>query len=237
MKSYVYEILHKPTGSVYVGSRVASELETIQKYSGSSTSDLFSDESIANNPDDYQKTIFKTFDTVKGAYKYENGNNGMIKRWMDEYGPLCANKCYYDNNKQVFGMHGKNHSDESKAKISESVRNLDFSQRNFSYLKGNNHNCNRMRINKVIEGTKKVKSVLKHELDEYLNSGWVLGEGQRPTTSKALKGNKNAAGNTNNRGKVYVHKKVSGDCMRKMIRASELDNYLSDGWCLGMGNY
>lgn len=230
MKSYVYEILHKPTNSVYVGSRKSEELESIQKYSGSSTEELFSDEMIRNNPDDYQKTIFKTFNTIEGAYEYENGDKGLIKRYMDEYGDKCFNKCYIKDGHLNFSMLGKTHSDETKSKMSQKALEVDR-----SYLLGNKISKNRKHIHKIVNCKKIVKKVLESKLDDYLKNGWSVGYGSRPATSKSLQGNKHAVGNTNNRGKIYVHRNIDNIRERKMINLSELDAYLSNGWCKGMG--
>jgi hypothetical protein len=127
MKSYVYEILHIPTGDVYVGSKTSNKELSITEYCGSSTSTLFRKKTILSNPNDYQKTILKIFKTKKGAVEYEHGSKGLIKRYIDEYGQKCHNKQYFKNEKSAHFMIDANISDETRQKMSVSHKGMKHS--------------------------------------------------------------------------------------------------------------
>ncbi len=90
--SYIYEILHKPTGSVYVGVSEANKRYK-KGYWGSAcgkSNQLMHRKTILKNIDDYQKTILMYFKTFEEAADYEK--NYTIPNYLKEYGKLCLNR-------------------------------------------------------------------------------------------------------------------------------------------------
>lgn len=70
------------------------------------------------------------------------------------------------------------------------------------------------RIHIYNESTDQIKTIVSSEIDQYLQKGWILGQG--PSKSKE---------------KLYVHK----DNIRRMIPKTEVDKYLSEGYSLSIG--
>lgn len=88
---YIYEILHKPTGSVYVGVSEANKRYE-NGYWGSASgksNQLMHRQTILKNIQDYQKTILMYFQTWDEAAEYEKKK---IKEYFKEYGNLCLNR-------------------------------------------------------------------------------------------------------------------------------------------------
>lgn len=88
---YIYEILHKPTGSVYVGSSAANKRYQ-NGYWGSASgksNQLMHRQTILKNIHDYQKTILMYFETYNEVAEYEKKK---IKEYLKEYGNLCLNR-------------------------------------------------------------------------------------------------------------------------------------------------
>ena len=88
---YAYEIMHKPTGKVYVGISAPNK-EMPHGYWGSACGDcnvLFHRETILKNLNDYQKIILTYFKNWDEAGIYEK--NSLIPNYIKEYGDLCLN--------------------------------------------------------------------------------------------------------------------------------------------------
>ena len=123
--SYVYEIKHLPTEKVYVGSRkLPPNLDNIAEdmYMGSSSNPLFSKTTIAENIDDYKKTVLKTFDTYEDAYLYENAI--LIPEYKNEFKELCVNKAVIisEGVKYITPNLGKTLTDEWRENISKATK-------------------------------------------------------------------------------------------------------------------
>jgi hypothetical protein len=133
--SYIYEIKHIPTGKLYVGSRCNQILKSEEdclndtKYLGSSKrkDGPFSKVDTTANPQDYQKTVLKVFysEDVYAAYRQEHGENGLIATYWQQYGKdICLNGYYHKiNGEKAFNTSGKKHSEETKLKLSETLKN------------------------------------------------------------------------------------------------------------------
>lgn len=126
---------------------------------------------------------------------------------------LSENAKHNDN----YGMKGKHHNDEVREKISSAKKGKP------SHAKDSVH------ITNDVED----KMVHLEELDYYLSQGWRLGR---------KKFSKDACINISkgHRGQQAWNKNlkwVNKDGNKLLINENDLDNYLQDGWLLGMGKY
>jgi len=126
-------------------------------------------------------------------------------------------------------LYGKHHSDESREKMSKSRKGKVKSAEHRKHLSESHTgkvlkestkeklreiNIGTKLVHRFVNGIIEKKKIEPEELNEYLNSGWLLGIG--------VKKNK-------------VHRFVDGKKESIWILENELEKYLSEGWIRGRG--
>ena len=109
MIHYVYKLIHEKTGEFYIGSRTCKIDPSLDNYMGSMIT-WKPDKSLLN------KIVLKSFNTRNEANSFEVK---LIKKWFSH--PLNRNyniPILDDNGKPLYSFKGKNHTSESRHKMS-----------------------------------------------------------------------------------------------------------------------
>ena len=172
---YTYQLKHIPTGKLYVGSRSNQQFLKKEedcytdKYLGSSSlkEGPFSEIDTETNPHDYEKTVLKVFYDADAnrAWKDENGDNGLIMTYWNLYGKdkVLNQQCYLNDGSKVFSTAGISMTEEQKQK------RRDTQIGRITITNGQNE-----------------KNIYEHELEYWLNLGWVRGRNPNVDTKTTL---------------------------------------------------
>lgn len=198
------------------------------------------------------------FNATNGEIGYNRSEGGNVNRTMvGENNPFYG-KHHSEETRKMMSEHnsrymlGKHHSEETKQKIRE--KNLGKYVSDETRRKISEHNARARlgvevseEIKKKISEAKKGKPgkakgkvhitngvqdkmVYLNEVNNYLLDGWWLGRKKfsKEACENISKGHKGKS--TYNKG----YKWVNNGCIDKCVPQSELDNFLNNGWTMGM---
>ena len=118
-KPYIYKVTSFETGQYYIGSQCSGKTIGVN-YFTSSTNKAFKD-GFKNYGEKYEITIIKEFEDPEECVRVENY---MIRDHMLLKDGLCLNRACCCSNEKIFSAVGIHPSEETKHKISTSLKGI-----------------------------------------------------------------------------------------------------------------
>ena len=117
-KPYIYKVTNLETHQYYIGSQCIGKIVGMN-YFTSSTNKEFKEGFETYGEEKYKITIVREFEDPEKCVRAENY---IIRNYMLKKDGLCVNRFYCCNNKKIFSRVGTHLSEETKHKISTSLK-------------------------------------------------------------------------------------------------------------------
>ena len=123
-KPYIYKVTNLETGQYYIGSQCSGKTVGVN-YFTSSTDKNFREDFKNYREEKYKIEIIKEFEDPDECGRAENY---IIRNYMLKKDGLCLNRSYCCSGKKVFSRVGTPHTEETKHKISTSLKGIHRSE-------------------------------------------------------------------------------------------------------------
>ena len=115
---YIYKVTNFETGQYYIGSQCSGKTIGVN-YFTSSHNKAFKEGFKNYGEEKYKITRIKSFTDPEECVRVENY---IIRNYMQLKDGLCLNRFYCCNGEKIFSRVGTHHSDESRKKMSTSLK-------------------------------------------------------------------------------------------------------------------